>query len=202
MEIKKNLFECAKCLDTIDIKAGLISAILDYIGYGNEERVFNLLVKSDYNDFVELYGKQTASRIKATENVQYVIGGENFYSNPLDKDCCTDHEIIKLTDTNAGNVVGSYLDLLQDKLEQQIEDGEWNDYMECPAKMADRLEYIFNGCIDFYSALGIRKTYGVRMVIELNVQADNQTDAIDTALKLWNTDAARLPMPEVSVIGC
>lgn len=202
MEIKKNLFNCTKCLDTLDRKAGLISEILEYIGYDNEERLFNLSVKPDYNDFVDLYGRQTAARIHITEKVQYVIGGENFYSNPLDKDCCTDREIIKLTNTNAGNVVESYLDLLQDNLEEQIVDGEWNDYMKCPDKMADRLDYIFNGCIDFYLALGIRKTYGVRMVIELNVQADNQTDAIDKALKLWNTDAARLPMPEVSVIGC
>lgn len=181
MKIKKNLFECTKCLDTLDIKAGLISAILDYTGYYNEERLFNLSVKPDYNDFVELYGKQTASRIKATENVQYVIGGENFYSNPLDKDCCTYHEIIKLTEINVGDVVENYLDILQDKLEQQIEDGEWNDYKDCPSKMADRLEYIFNGCIDFHKALGITQTYRIRVSFDLDVDAENAESAIDKA---------------------
>lgn len=200
MEIKKNLFNCTKCLDTLDRKAGLISNILDYIGYGNEERVFNLIVKSDYNDFVELYGKQTASRIKITENVQYVIGGENFYSNPLDMDCCTDREIIKLTDTNAGNVVESYLDLLQDKLEQQIEDGEWNDYMKCPAKMADRLDYIFCGCIDFHKALGIVKNYKVKMTFEFNVYAENESAAIDAALE--KGDITKSVIPSITAIEC
>ena len=92
MKIKKNLFECTKCLDTLEIKAGLISAILNYIGYYNEERLFDLSVKPEYNDFVDLYGRQTAARIHITEKVRFVIGRENFYSNPLDKDCCTDHE--------------------------------------------------------------------------------------------------------------
>lgn len=181
MEIKKNLFECTKCLDTLEIKAGLISAILDYIGYYNEERLFDLSVKPDYNDFVELYGRQTVVRIYIMEEVRFVIGGENFYSNPLDKDCCTDHEIIKLTEINAGNLVESCLDILQDKLEQQIEDGEWNDYKDCPSKMADRLEYIFNGCIDFHKALGITQTYRVRVSFDLDVDAENAAAAIDKA---------------------
>lgn len=177
MKIKKNLFECTKCLDTLEIKAGLISAILNYIGYYNEERLFDLSVKPEYNDFVDLYGRQTAARTHITEKVRFVIGGENFYSNPLDKDCCTDHEIIKLTEINAGNVVESYLDLLQDKLEQQIEDGEWNDYKDCPSKMADRLDYIFNGCIDFRKALGITQIYNVWVSFE--VDAENAESAID-----------------------
>ena len=181
MKIKKNLFECTKCLDTLEIKAGLISAILDYIGYYNEERLFDLSVKPDYNDFVDLYGRQTAARIHITEKVRFVIGGENFYSNPLDKDCCTDHEIIKLTEINVGNVLESYLDLLQDKLEQQIEDGEWNDYKDCPSKMADRLDYIFNGCIDFRKTLGITQTYRVRVSFDLDVDAENPASAIDKA---------------------
>lgn len=181
MEIKKNLFKCTKCLDTLEIKAGLISAILDYLGYYNEERIFDLSVKPEYNDFVDLYGKQTAARIHITEKVRFVIGGENFYSNPLDKDCCTDHEIIKLTEINAGNVVESYLDLLQDILEEQIDDGEWNDYKDCPSKMADRLEYIFNGCIDFHKALGITQTYRVRVSFDLDVDAENEEAAIDKA---------------------
>ena len=145
MEFKQNLIDCTKNLDTLTIKVGLISAILDYIGYGNEERVFALSVKTDYNDFVELYGKQTATRILSTEKVHFVIGGNNFYSNPMDKDFCTEHEIIKLTEVNAANVVESYLDLLQENLEQQIEDGEWNDFLGCPKKMADRLDSLFNG---------------------------------------------------------
>lgn len=181
MKLKKNIFECTKCLDTLEIKAGLISAILDYTGYYNEERLFDLSVKPDYNDFVDLYGRQTAARIHITEKVRFVIGGTNFYSNPLDKDCCTDHEIIKLTEINAGNVVENYLDLLQDKLEQQIEDGEWNDYQDCPSKMADRLEYIFNGCIDFHKALGITQTYRVRVSFDLDVDAENEKSAIDMA---------------------
>lgn len=181
MEIKKNLFECTKCLDTLEIKAGLISAILDYIGCGNEERLFDLSVKPDYNDFVDLYGRQTAARIHITEKVRFVIGGENFYSNPLDKDCCTDHEIIKLTKINAGNVVESYLALLQDILEEQIDDGEWNDYKDCPSKMADRLDYLFNGCIDFHKALCITQTYRVRVSFEMDVDAENEEAAIDKA---------------------
>ena len=183
MEINKNLFECTKCLDTLEIKAGLISAILDYIGYYSEERLFDLSVKPDYNDFVDLYGRQTADRIHIKEKVRFVIGGKNFYSNPLDKDCCTYHEIIKLTENNVGNLVENYLDLLQDKLEQQIEDGEWNDYKDCPSKMADRLDYIFNGCIDFRKALGITQTYRVRVSFEMDVDAENAESAIDKAAK-------------------
>ena len=71
----------------------------------------------------------------------------------------------------------SYLDLLQDKLEQQIEDGEWNDYKDCPSKMADRLDYIFNGCIDFRKALGITQIYNVWVSFE--VDAENAESAID-----------------------
>ena len=199
MEIKKNLFECTKCLDTLDIKAGLISAILDYIGYYSEEGLFDLSVKPDYNDFVDLYGRQTAARIHIKEKVRFVIGGKNFYSNPLDKDCCTDHEIIKLTEINAGNVVESYLDRLQDKLEEQIEDGEWNDYKDCPSKMADRLDYIFNGCIDFHKALGIVKQYRVQMAFDFNVYAENESAAIDEILK---RDITRLPTPFITATEC
>ena len=181
MEIKKNLFECTKGLDTLDINAGLISAILDYTGKYNEERLFDLSVKPDYNDFVDLYGRQTAARIHITEKVRFVIGGETFYSNPLDKDCYTDHEIIKLTEINAGNVLQSYLDLLQDILEEQIDDGEWNDFLGCPKKMADRLESLFHGCIDFHKALGITQTYRVRVSFEMDVDAENAESAIDKA---------------------
>lgn len=199
MKIKKNLFECTKCLDTLEIKAGLISAILDYIGYYSEEGLFDLSVKPDYNDFVDLYGRQTAARIHIKEKVRFVIGGKNFYSNPLDKDCCTDHEIIKLTEINAGNVVESYLDRLQDKLEEQIEDGEWNDYKDCPSKMADRLDYIFNGCIDFHKALGIVKQYRVQMAFDFNVYAENESAAIDEILK---RDITRLPTPFITATEC
>ena len=200
MKIKKNLFECTKCLDTLEIKAGLISAILDYIGYYSEEGLFDLSVKPDYNDFVDLYGRQTAARIHIKEKVRFVIGGKNFYSNPLDKDCCTDHEIIKLTEINAGNVVESYLDRLQDKLEEQIEDGEWNDYKDCPSKMADRLDYIFNGCIDFHKALGIEKQYRVQMNFDFNVYAENESAAIDKALKY--RDITRLATPFITATEC
>ena len=200
MEIKKNLFECTKCLDTLERKVGLISEILAYTGYYNEERLFNLSIKPDYNDFVDLYGRQTAARILITEKVRFVIGGENFYSNPLDKDCCTDHEIIKLTETNAGNVVESYLDLLQDKLEQQIEDGEWNDYKDCPDKMADRLDDIFNRCIDFYKALGITKQYRVQMTFDFNVYAENESAAIDKASKY--RDITRFVTPFITATEC
>lgn len=183
MEFKKNLIDCTKNLDTLTIKVGLISAILDYIGYGNEERVFALSVKTDYDDFVELYGKQTAARILSTEKVHFVIGGNNFYSNPLDKDICTEHEIMKLTDSNINIALYGYLDLLQDNLEQQIEDGEWNDFLGCPKKMADRLDSLFNGCIDFHKALGTNQTYRVRVSFDIDVDADNDVSAFDMVSK-------------------
>lgn len=92
----KNLKEHIKPNLTFEEKAGLLKAMINHITDPEEETVVDFSNAGDTAFLSSLYGSQTLNRWKR-EGVKYMIAGNYYYANELDKTEIRINPVVVLT---------------------------------------------------------------------------------------------------------
>lgn len=171
----KNLKEHIKPNLTFEEKAGLLKAVINHITDPEEETVVDFSNAGDTAFLSELYGSQSLHRWKR-EGVKYMIAGNYYYANELDKTEIRIHPVVVLTPNN----IDFHLNEWVDGFEETINDDA--GFYERKSVLESNLNYLDDVCgglIDFRKALEWQGKFRVSII----VPAKDVTDALKKAYK-------------------
>lgn len=169
----KKLKEHIKPNLTFEEKAGLLKAMINHITDPEEETVVDFSNAGDTAFLSELYGSQSLQRWKR-EGVKYMIAGNYYYANELDKTEIRIHPVVVLTPSN----IDFHLNEWIDGFEETINDDA--GFYESKSVLESNLNYLDDVCgglIDFRKALEGQGNFSVT----INVTAKDVTDALKKA---------------------
>ena len=176
-KISKPLKECMTNNMGLVGKCNLIKKILDYLDLGDDEQLYDLENPYCFQMFSKLYGGQSAERL--FHSVRFVIGGNRFYCNPLDRTEKRTLKIRPISRENADTILYEYFDRLTNALELDFENGKWDDIDVNPRRVAINLSNAFYP-VDFEKAMLV-KPYIVSFIHSITVEADSKDEAIRIA---------------------
>lgn len=169
----KKLKEHIKPNLTFEEKAGLLKAMINHITDPEEETVVDFSNAGDTAFLSELYGSQSLQRWKR-EGVKYMIAGNYYYANELDKTEIRIHPVVVLTPSN----IDFHLNEWIDGFEETINDDA--GFYESKSVLESNLNYLDDVCgglIDFRKALEWQGKFNVT----INVSAKDVNDALKKA---------------------
>lgn len=169
----KKLKEHIKPNLTFEEKAGLLKAMINHITDPEEETVVDFSNAGDTAFLSELYGSQSLQRWKR-EGVKYMIAGNYYYANELDKTEIRIHPVVVLTPSN----IDFHLNEWIDGFEETINDDA--GFYESKSVLESNLNYLDDVCgglIDFRKALEEQGKFNVT----INVTAKDVNDALKKA---------------------
>ena len=171
----KKLKEHIKPNLTFEEKAGLLKAMINHITDPEEETVVDFSNAGDTAFLSSLYGSQSLHRWKR-EGVKYMIAGNYYYANELDKTEIRINPVVVLTPSN----IDFHLNEWIDGFEETINDDA--GFYESKSVLESNLNYLDDVCgglIDFRKALEGQGNFSVT----INVTAKDVTDALKKAYK-------------------
>ena len=169
----KKLKEHIKPNLTFEEKAGLLMAVISHITDPEDESVFDLSYSGDTAFLSALYGSQALQRWEE-KGVKYMIAGNYYYANELDKTEIRIKPVVVLTPNN----IDFYLNEWVDDFEETINDEA--GFYESKSVLESNLNYLDDVCgglIDFRKALVGQGKFSVT----ITVTAKDATDALKKA---------------------
>lgn len=171
----KKLKEHIKPNLTFEEKAELLKAVINHITDPDDETVFDFSNSGDTAFLSSLYGSQTLQRWEG-KGVKYMIAGNYYYANELDKTEIRINPVVVLTPNN----IDFYLNEWIDDFEETINDEA--GFYQSKTELESNLNYLNDVCgglIDFQKALEGQGKFSVT----INVTAKDGTDALKKAYK-------------------
>lgn len=169
----KKLKEHIKPNLTFEEKVGLLKAMINHITDPEEETVVDFSNAGDTAFLSSLYGSQSLQRWKR-EGVKYMIAGNYYYANELDKTEIRINPVVVLTPNN----IDFHLNEWIDGFEETINDDA--GFYESKSVLESNLNYLDDVCgglIDFRKALEGEGKFSVT----INVTAKDVNDALKKA---------------------
>ena len=169
----KKLKEHIKPNLTFEEKVGLLKAMINHITDPEEETVVDFSNAGDTAFLSSLYGSQSLQRWKR-EGVKYMIAGNYYYANELDKTEIRINPVVVLTPNN----IDFHLNEWIDGFEETINDDA--GFYESKSVLESNLNYLDDVCgglIDFRKALEGEGKFSVT----INVTAKDVNDAMKKA---------------------
>ena len=171
----KNLKEHIKPNLTFEEKAGLLMAVINHITDPEDETVFDFSNPGDIAFLSSLYGSQALPRWKG-EGVKYLIAGNYYYANGLDKTEIRINPVVVLTPNNIDFHLNEWLDDFEETINDEA--GFYQSKTEFESNL-NYLDDVCGGLIDFRKALEGQEKFSVT----INVTAKDLTDALKKAYK-------------------
>lgn len=171
----KKLKEHIKPNLTFEEKAELLKAVINHITDPDDETVFDFSNSGDTAFLSSLYGSQTLQRWEG-KGVKYMIAGNYYYANELDKTEIRINPVVVLTPSN----IDFHLNEWVDDFEETINDE--TGFYQSKTELESNLNYLNDVCgglIDFRKALEGQGKFSVT----INVTAKDVTDALKKAYK-------------------
>lgn len=171
----KKLKEHIKPNLTFEEKAELLKAVMNHITDPDDETVFDFSNSGDTAFLSSLYGSQTLQRWEG-KGVKYMIAGNYYYANELDKTEIRINPVVVLTPSN----IDFHLNEWVDDFEETINDE--TGFYQSKTELESNLNYLNDVCgglIDFRKALEGQEKFSVT----INVTAKDVTDALKKAYK-------------------
>lgn len=171
----KKLKEHIKPNLTFEEKAELLKAVINHITDPDDETVFDFSNSGDTAFLSSLYGSQTLQRWEG-KGVKYMIAGNYYYANELDKTEIRINPVVVLTPSN----IDFHLNEWVDDFEETINDEA--GFYQSKTELESNLNYLNDVCgglIDFRKALEGQGKFSVT----INVTAKDVTDALKKAYK-------------------
>lgn len=171
----KKLKEHIKPNLTFEEKAELLKAVINHITDPDDETVFDFSNSGDTAFLSSLYGSQTLQRWEG-KGVKYMIAGNYYYANELDKTEIRINPVVVLTPSN----IDFHLNEWVDDFEETINDE--TGFYQSKTELESNLNYLNDVCgglIDFRKALEGQGKFSVT----INVTAKDVPDALKKAYK-------------------
>lgn len=171
----KKLKEHIKPNLTFEEKAELLKAVINHITDPDDETVFDFSNSGDTAFLSSLYGSQTLQRWEGI-GVKYMIAGNYYYANELDKTEIRINPVVVLTPSN----IDFHLNEWVDDFEETINDE--TGFYQSKTELESNLNYLNDVCgglIDFRKALEGQGKFSVT----INVTAKDVPDALKKAYK-------------------
>lgn len=169
----KKLKEHIKPNLTFEEKAGLLKAMINHITDPEEETVVDFSNAGDTAFLSELYGSQSLQRWKR-EGVKYMIAGNYYYANELDKTEIRIHPVVVLTPSNIDFHLNEWIDGFEETINDDAGFYESKNVLE---SNLNYLDDVCGGLIDFRKALEEQGKFNVT----INVTAKDVNDALKKA---------------------
>lgn len=171
----KKLKEHIKPNLTFEEKAELLKAVINHITDPDDETVFDFSNSGDTAFLSSLYGSQTLQRWEG-KGVKYMIAGNYYYANELDKTEIRINPVVVLTPNNIDFHLNEWIDDFEETINDEA------GFYQSKTELESNLNYLNDVCgglIDFRKALEGQGKFSVT----INVTAKDVTDALKKAYK-------------------
>ena len=171
----KKLKEHIKPNLTFEEKAELLKAVINHITDPDDETVFDFSNSGDTAFLSSLYGSQTLQRWEG-KGVKYMIAGNYYYANELDKTEIRINPVVVLTPSNIDFHLNEWIDDFEETINDEA------GFYQSKTELESNLNYLNDVCgglIDFRKALEGQGKFSVT----INVTAKDVTDALKKAYK-------------------
>lgn len=171
----KKLKEHIKPNLTFEEKAELLKAVINHITDPDDETVFDFSNSGDTAFLSSLYGSQTLQRWEG-KGVKYMIAGNYYYANELDKTEIRINPVVVLTPNNIDFHLNEWIDDFEETINDEA------GFYQSKTELESNLNYLNDVCgglIDFQKALEGQGKFSVT----INVTAKDVTDALKKAYK-------------------
>lgn len=171
----KKLKEHIKPNLTFEEKAELLKAVMNHITDPDDETVFDFSNSGDTAFLSSLYGSQALQRWEG-KGVKYMIAGNYYYANELDKTEIRITPVVVLTPSNIDFHLNEWIDDFEETINDEA------GFYQSKTELESNLNYLNDVCgglIDFRKALEGQGKFSVT----INVTAKDVTDALKKAYK-------------------